>query len=206
MKRMTWLVGFIVAGCTVAPVANNVKNLSVNAALDTANAVVASAGQQGNRTVSVNILPAREMGFRTQAIVHKWVDNDIFEYRVKLKYFSGGSYVDFVPPLMVTVPRKGGTPKTKAVFTNLKQGMSYQVSMLGFGNVGGSAASTQLNNAASTAIFDFTASQDVEDTQSASLQVVFDAVNFSGSGAANVATPADGTFQNPTVPEIGEAQ
>lgn len=168
--------------------------------------VVKDTGLNGNKAIAVNVIAPKEAGFKTLAAVHKWVENDIFEYRVTLKAWNGTAYADFTTPLTITIPRKGTTPKTKAVFTNLKQGHKYQVSLVAFGDVGGTAATTALNSAVPTGVFDFTATQDVEDTQSANLQIAFDAVAFSGSGETTVAAPVDGTYTNPADAETGAAQ
>lgn len=186
------------AGCATSPA------LTVLPAQDE-QAVVGNGPKAGNHAISITLVPPQEAGYQSQATVHRWVDADIFQYEVTLKVKNGGSFVDFATPLTVVVPRKG-TPKTKAVFTHLKQGAIYQASVVAKGNVGGSAASTVLNSTAATAVFDFSAAQDVEDTLSASMRVTFDAVAFNGNGSANLQTPVDGSYSNPTAPEAGAAQ
>lgn len=167
--------------------------------------VVANSGQAGTRAISVNLLPPADGGFSTQATVHRWVDADIFQYEVTLKVGDGATFSDFPTPLVVVVPRKG-VPKTRAVFTNLKHGKVYQVSVVAKGNAGGAAPDTALNATPATALFDFSGAQDVEDTANADLRVVFDAVDFNGSGSTNLLTPEDGAYRNPTEPETGVAQ
>lgn len=168
-------------------------------------AIVANARQGGDRTVSINLVAPDKAAFTNQALVHRWVDNDIFQYEVTLKVFDGTNFVDLTPALTVVVPRKD-TPKTKAVFTNLRHGMLYQASVIAKGDNGGTSASTHLTSTPAVATFDFTATQDVEDTLSANLQVVFDQVPFNGTGTATMLTPVDGQYQNPTGAESGIAQ
>jgi hypothetical protein len=170
-------------------------------------AVTAASSLGGNRSLSITMLTPIEADYRTAAVVHRWVDNDIFQYEATLKVWNGTSYADLQTPLTVVVPRKGQAPKTRAVFTNLRQGFRYQVSIVARGNVGGTAATTILNANTSTAtVFDFTAAQDVEDTITANVQIAFDAVSFTGTGTATVVAPAEGTYANPAAPETGVAQ
>ncbi len=167
--------------------------------------VVANSGLSGNRAIAVTLQPPRDGGFATQATVHRWVDADIYQYEVTLKVGDGTTFTDLPTPLTVVVPRKD-SPKTRAVFTNLRQGQIYQVSVTAKGNVGGTAADMALNSVPATARFDFSAAQDVEDTLSADLRVAFDAVEFNGSGSTTLLPPEDGTYRNPTAPETGTAQ
>lgn len=170
-------------------------------------AVTAAAPLGGSRSVSVTLLPPQDASYRTSAVVHRWVENDIFQYEATLKVWNGTSYADLQAPLTVVVPRKGQAPKTRAVFTNLRQGQRYQVSITARGNVGGTAASTLLNSTTATAaVFDFTATQDVEDTVSSNVQVTFDSVAFNGNGTTTIVAPAEGTYTNPAAPETGVAQ
>ena len=169
-------------------------------------AVFANSNEGGNRTARIEIAAPNEGGYNILAAVHHWVDNDIVEYRATLKAWNGTAYADFATPLQVVVPRKG-TPKNSAVFTNLKQGSKYQVSLQAWGDDGGNTATSQLNaDTATTAVFDFTATQDVEDAPSETMTITFDQVAFSGTGTATVSTPADGTYQNPSSAEAGSAQ
>jgi hypothetical protein len=170
-------------------------------------AVTAASALGGSRTVSVMMLPPQDAAYQTAAIVHRWVDNDIFQYEATLKVWDGTAYADLQTPLTVVVPRKGPAPKNRAVFTNLRQGFRYQVSVVARGNVGGTAATTLLNsNVPAAAIFDFTAAQDVEDTIASNVQIAFDSVPFNGSGTTTIVAPAEGTYTNPAAPETGSAQ
>lgn len=202
MKKSTWILVFgAVSLLGLYSCAHNPVKPSTPS-FDTREAVVADGGVQGGRVAAVHIAPAQDGAFQTQTVIHKWVDNDIYQYEASLKYYNGTSYVDFVPALTVVVPRKV-TPKTMAVFTNLRQSMKYQVSLTAKGNNGGSAATTVLNSTPATAVFDFTATQDVQDTLSANLQITFDPVPFSGKGTATMLTPADATYSNPVPAESG---
>lgn len=182
MKKVLW-VALLLAGCGNSPVSP----------ASNADAVVVDGGG-GDRSISVTILPPQRA---VQAIVHRWAPEDVYEYRVSL---VGGTNT-----LTAVVPRKG-TPKSRAVFTHLRQGTRYEVSLTAWGNPGGTAPSTLLNSVAPTAWFDFSGTQDVEDTATASLGVSFDAVPFDGTGTVTIQDPADGTYQNPTAPETGTAQ
>ncbi|HBN07427.1 MAG TPA: hypothetical protein DD435_01860 [Cyanobacteria bacterium UBA8530] len=198
-KRTAVLIGAIAllgAACGKSPLSSspNVEN-----------AVVADGGQYGGKSISIAVLPPAEGGFRTQAQVHRWVENDIYEYRAALQWESGGGYQDLSPALSLTLPRKGD-PKSKAVFRNLAQGKRYRVSLTAWGNQGGLNPSQKLNSALAAVTFDFTASQDVEDNATASLLVAFDAVDFNGTGEIGVGSPSEGGYQNPSLPETGEAQ
>lgn len=204
IKHLTALavLGILAAGCSApAPLSSTqlVEKFGQNA-------VFASTTEGGNRMARIEIAPPQEGGYNILAAVHHWVDADIFEYRATLKTWNGTAYEDFGTPLQVVIPRKG-TPKSTAVFTNLKQGSKYQVSLQAWGDNGGTAATSQLNaNTATTAVFDFTATQDVEDAPSQTMTIAFDQVAFSGTGTASVGTPADGTYQNPASAEAGSAQ
>lgn len=167
-------------------------------------AVITHLLQEGDRSIAVTLQAPVSADYKTQATVHRWVDNDIYQYDVALKVWNGSSYVDLNPAIAVVVPRKV-TPKTKAVFTNLRQGSKYQVSVVAKGNVGGTAATVTLNSTPATATFDFTGTQDVENTLAADLRIVFDAVAFNGSGTTTVQTPVEGTYQNPSEAETGSA-
>lgn len=175
------------------------------AALDASEAVVADGGAPNGCTAAIQIASADEGTYQTQDTVHRWVNNDIFQYEVTLKYYSGSTWVDFTPALVVIVPRKV-SPKTKAYFTNLKQGRKYQAYLTAKGNIGGSAAATILNSTPATSIFDFTATNDVQDTLTNNMQIAFDNAPFNGTGTATMLTPLDGGFQNPTATESGVAQ
>ena len=196
------LTALLAAGCgaPAMPLAAAVERFG-------SQAVVADSGQHGGKTIAIDIAAPTESGFHTLAIVHKWVDADIFEYKAALMAWNGSTYAAFATPIEVTVPRKGVTPKTKAVFTNLKHGAKYQVALTAWGDNGGTAATTSLNTLTpTTAIFDFTAIQDVEDSLSETMQITFDPTAFSGTGTATVATPEDGTYESPTAPENGAAE
>lgn len=197
----------MLGGCaTHLPVANGPAS-PTPVAQAVSQAVVANSLMGGNKSVAITIAPPKEGGFQVQTVQHHWTSADIFQYTASLKVWNGTAYVDFTTPLSVTIPQKGTAPKTQAVFTNLKQGQKYQVELIAQGNNGGTAAAATLNgNSATTQVFDFTATQDVEDTLSGTLTITFDSVSFSGTGTATVGTPSDGTYTNPTAAESGAAQ
>lgn len=208
------LILMLSAGCAMkSPVANGPAAVGTAAQAASAQPVVADSRMGGTKTVAVTIAPPKDgafasrAGYAVQTVQHHWVADDIYQYTATLKVWNGTDYIDFSTPVQVVVPQKGSAPKTRAVFTNLKQGTKYRVELSAEGNDGGTAADTVLNaGTPTTAVFDFTATQDVEDTLSSTLTVTFDQVAFSGTGTATVGTPADGTYQNPTAAEAGAAE
>lgn len=160
-------------------------------------------GKISGLRASISLETPKQAVFSTQAIVHKWVDADIYQYEASLRLKAGKAFSDFDPPVVIVIPRKSSAAKSKGHFTNLRQGEIYQVLVLAKGNAGGTLPSTLLNGSPGTAVFDFSAHQDVHDTLEATLGIMFDAVPFSGTGTTIVQAPADGKFQNPVEPEKG---
>lgn len=194
MKKILGFLGCAVLLCSVAcgklPAAANFGKTVTNEAIS--NAVVADLGQPGGRAIYINMLAPQESGFNTQAVVHKWVNADICEYRATLN--------DGTKDLAtIAVPQN----KKGAAFTNLKQGQTYTVSVSAWGVKGGASATTKLNSKPAVATFDFTGVNDIENTKSASVTITFDQVAFNGTGTTTVVAPPDGTFQNPTEAETG---
>lgn len=188
MKKWVFLALLMVAGCGRSP------------ALLTPNSdtVVADLGNSGGPSIAVK-LAAVEGNYTSQALVHRWVEADIYQYEATLKL--GGQSLT-----TVVVPRKG-TPKTTALFTNLRQGQLYEVAVVAKGNVGGTQADTVLNQRTQTvARFDFTAPQDTENSAHSDVQVSLDPVAFNGSGDVTILPPQEGGYANPTDPEVGVAQ
>jgi hypothetical protein len=201
------LLVLLSAGCGALPVANGPATMAPAANAASGQSVVADSLMGGNKSVAIMIAPPKESGFKVQTVQHHWTADDIYQYTANLKVWNGTAYVDFATPINVVIPQKGSAPKTSAVFTNLKQGTKYQVKLTAQGDDGGTAATATLNaNTDTTSVFDFTATQDVEDTLSATMTIVFDQVAFSGTGTATVGTPSDGTYENPSAAETGTAQ
>lgn len=209
------LVGMLaLTACSQAqPTAAPAPGGVVTVAQTSADALVADSFEAGSKNAMITIGTPSDAGFggakafELLAVQHRWVVDDIFQYTANLKVWDGNAYVDFATPLDTVIPRKGATPKTSAVFTNLKQGKKYLVSLAAQGNNGGTDATTVLNaDTSTTAVFDFTAAQDVQDTLSTTMTVVLDQMPFNGTGTGTVATPDEGTFQNPTEAEAGTAQ
>lgn len=201
----------LLAGCSVASPSAHAPG-AVTAA-DTTGAVVTNSLMGGTKSVAITIAPPQEGAFASQGnyrvmtVQHHWTANDVYQYTANLKLWNGTAYADFTTPLNIVIPQKGTGAKTKAVFTNLSQGQKYQVQLTAQGNDGGTAATSTLdNNTATTSIFDFTATQDVQDTLAATLTVTFDQVAFSGTGTATVGAPPDGTYLNPAAAATGTAQ
>lgn len=205
MLRKLKLAGVVIAVGAAVTVACNWWGPSLVPPTFDPTTVVLDTKQGGDRAILVTVATPGEGAYQAQATVHRWVANDVYQYEAALQYWNGSAYVAFSPAINVVVPNKVD-PKTKAAFTNLKQGRKYQVSVIAKGNVGGSAASSTLTSSAATAVFDFTATQDVEDTLGATVQVSLDPVAFSGSAHATVSSPIEGTYQNPTATESGAPQ
>ena len=196
-----------------APMPGGTVTVAQTSNLVPGDALVADSLQAGSKRAVITVGTPNDAGFGTAkafellTVQHRWVVADIFQYTANLKYWDGAAYIDFVTPLNTVIPRKGATPKTSAVFTNLKQGSKYQVSLTAEGDNGGTAATTTLNAATSTtAVFDFTATQDVEDTLGTTLTVALDQVPFSGTGTGTVEAPEEGTYLNTAEAEAGTAQ
>lgn len=193
------------AGCGILqPSANQLVSKPAIAPTGTtiAYAVMKDSGMNGDRTATVELATPVSAGFATQAIVHKWVREDIFQYDVTLKVFDADTngYVDFSPALVVSVRQKdAGGGLNQAVFTGLSHGKKYRASIVARGNNGGTAADTVLNANTDTHVdYDFTAYQDVEDTLTQHAKITFDAVAFNGTANTVITGPDDGTYSNPT--------
>jgi predicted small lipoprotein YifL len=173
-------------------------------------ASVVDLGYRGGKTISLELLPPAEQGFKQfglLAVQHHWTANDIFLYTATLKVWDGTAYAAIGSGVSTTVDPKAAAPQTKAVFTNLKQGKKYQVGIVATGNDGGTAGTTTLNSANPTnVVYDFTATQDVQDTLSSSAAITFDDVSFSGSATTTLTTPSDGAYANPAATEAGSAE
>lgn len=117
-----------------------------------------------------------------QATAHRWVTGDVYRYDVALQRWNGSSYVDLTPPVVVVLAQKGTATSSQAVFSDLRQGHLYRVSVTARGNVGGTAATQALNtqNACQTTL-DFTGAQDVENLLTRQLAVTLDSTPFSGT-------------------------
>lgn len=148
--------------------------------------VVSKAG----RGLALTIRPA----YQLQAVTHRWVADDIHQYDVVLRAWNGESFVDLAPAAAVVLPQKGSGARQRAVFTNLKQGVRYQATVLAKGNAGGGAPERVLNaQAPSRLTFDFASPQDVEATLVREVSVTLDATPFSGTFTLAPATPPAGT-------------
>jgi hypothetical protein len=166
-------------------------------------------------SVTVQLAAPTDGDFDTQAIVHRWVVADVFQYDVTLKVWDAkaNAYVDFKDgfgrpqPLTVVAQQKGASKQDKAVFKGLSQGKKYRAFVVAKGNKGGTAPETVLNaKTSTTADFDFTAKQDVEDTLTEKTKIVFDSVAFSGNAGVVIETPDEGTYSNPTARPTGAAE
>lgn len=141
-------------------------------------------------TATLAIVPPH---YTIQSTARRWLATDIYEYDVSLQAWNGTSYADLSPPVTVALPPSG---TTRAVFTHLRRGVRYQARLVIRGNPGGTAPDSVLNahSTRTPPVFDFSASQDVEDTVSATFQDDLDAVDFSGTATISPAAfPAAAT-------------
>jgi hypothetical protein len=145
---------------------------------------------EADRGLALTIRPA----YQLQTVHHRWVAGDIHQYDVVLRVWNGEAFVELSPAATVVLPQKGTDTKSRAVFTNLKQGVRYQATVLAKGNAGGSAPEHVLNaQAPARFTFDFTSSQDVASTLAHEVLVTLDAVPFSGTFTLAPANPPAGT-------------
>lgn len=104
--------------------------------------VVKDMGFQGGRTLSLNLTaPGATQSVQSADAFTGWTAQDIYQYDLKLS-----DVTDAANPRDITefsVVCKGGN--AKAVFTHLKPGIKYQITVLAKGNKGGTAATTTLN-------------------------------------------------------------
>lgn len=162
----------------------------------TSHAVVADSREGGDKQVSIDLIPPKDGGFLTQAIVHRWVANDIFEYRVTLS--ANGN-------TLVTIPVMVKNAQSQAVFNHLKLGTKYTVSVLAMGNVGGTGAETIINSQTpASGVVTFSGENDVENTKTLTVQVILDNVVFDGSATVSI-DQTDGQYTQPDAPETGSA-
>lgn len=153
--------------------------------------VVVNAGAVNGRTAVVSLSAAYSL---QAAGTHHWAASDVTEYDVDLQVKNGsGSFVEMSPVMSAQLMVSGGVAP-KAVFANLTQGHFYRAF------VTAKSGSTPINAHASAdyADFDFTATQDVQDTVNDTLTVHLDGVDYSGTDALGFSSPAPGGFANPT--------
>lgn len=189
-------LGMLLAGCPAQQSAQQPAPMLQTQAEVPSDTVYADAAQGGSQTLAVNLLPPKDTGFQTQAIVHRWVASDVTSYVVKL---AAGSR-DLVS-LVVRV--KSG--ESRATFKHLKLNVSYVITVVAMGNVSGNPTQeTRILNSQhpSHTTFTFSGNQDVENSQSIDCQVILDDTTFDGSANVGVGT-SDGKYDNPAEAESG---
>lgn len=186
-KRLISLacLGFFgLLGCSGAPVGNRL-NLLQPYGDDT---MVVDSGLEGRQSLTVSLLSPQNGNFRSQAVVHRWTSQDVYQYELLL---SGGGLP--APLLATLVPSSG---KSKAAFTHLKANTAqpYTLTVTARGNVGGTAPERILNsqNPASK-VFSFMGDNDIEDTQNLSFTLQLDDVPFNGTADIGL-QPIDGGY------------
>jgi streptogramin lyase len=169
-------------------------------------------GVPEGRTAEVRILPPVTVGAKAARnllvvnTVHRWVPDDIALYEVVLKIRDAdGNFQDIGSGAVVTLPAKGPSPKTKAVFNNLSQGAYYRAYVTAKGNIGGTAAEKVLNTTPATTDFDFTSTQDVVSQITQPVAVQLDGTPFSGKGTVIIGPADAGSYINPVKGVVGKA-
>lgn len=186
-KRLIALgcLGFLgLLGCTSTPIGNR---LSIIQSFGDDTAVIDS-GLNGRQTLTVSLLSPKEGSFRTQAVVHRWTSQDVYQYELVL---SGGGLAASIPAVLV--PSEG---KSKAAFTHLKVNTPepYRLTVVAKGNQGGTAPEHILNSQnPATQVFAFTGDNDVEDTQNIHVTLQLDNVAFNGTADVGL-QPVDGGY------------
>lgn len=126
-----------------------------------------------------------------QALSHRWLATDVFEYRLILEAANAdGDYVALDPAISLTVPNKVDYPAA-ATFTGLKAGEKYRLRLEAWGNDGGTAAGSHMNaKSETTAIMDLTGDT-IETLFNLNMQVKLDPQIYTGSADVNIDPPAD---------------
>ena len=171
-------------GCTSVPIGNR---LTLLPAFENDTAVIDS-GLNGRQTLTVSLLAPKDGSFRSQAPVHRWTSQDIYQYDLAL---SGGGLAN---PLAATLIPSNG--HTKAAFTHLKVNTPepYQLTVVARGNQGGTAPDLILNSQnPATQRFSFAGDNDVEDTQNIQVSIQLDSVPFNGTADVGL-QPVDGGY------------
>lgn len=187
-----------IVSCGRIPTNHPASVQAIAPVVSAADQVVADSRQGGNQTLQVHLIAPQEAAYRSQSIVHRPTASDVVEYLVSLQ--NEGQTL-----LTITVNVKSG--QTVAVFDGLKLNQQYEVSVEAMGNDGGDPSQplVQLNtqNPAVGSIL-FSGEQDVENTQSITVQVTLDSIVFSGSASVDLSA-TDGSYENPDQPESGTA-
>lgn len=107
---------------------------------------------------------------QTQGVARRWAVGDIHHFQVTLQAPDATVSLS-VPP-----------DKRQIAFSNLRQGVCYEVSLEAWGSPGGDSSSVHLNaNHPANGELDFRASNDVRQTISQNLALRLDDVPFSGT-------------------------
>lgn len=131
------LVLSLVAGCgQIQPMAYSTR------ALDDAT-VVRDMGFKGGKTLALDLsVPQAALrGIQAAADFKGWTAKDIYQYDLTLSDVT----VAASPKNLATFSVVCKEGKAKALFTNLKPGLKYQIKVVAKGNKGGTAATTVLN-------------------------------------------------------------
>lgn len=181
---------FGLAGCGLmpgAPVSTSVEPYAV-----------AVMGQHGS-DVTLDFGEARSV----QALVHRWMKTDIVRYDILLQEVrnpdAGDDRFRQVGSTVTVDPTKAGVK-----FTGLPHGKRYRVYVKVMGNQGGDASRTlrQMNadsyqtEGEGYVVYDFTASNDIQNNQKRTIRLKLDAKSFSGTGDMAIVGPEDGEFDS----------
>lgn len=173
----------------------------------------AAKGKLMGRGIAIRLLPARDGvylddagGITTQAVSHRWEATDVFRYEVILEAAPGGAPAPLgTLPVTLWLDPKGADPEATATFTNLKSGVTYQLTVRAWGNAGGTSPARLLNQQTpAQARFSFPEGEaKVEATE---LRVTLDPVDFEGAGEVAMLPEEDGAYAPPAGGATGEAE
>lgn len=106
------------------------------------NEIVRDMGFQGGRSFSIHLaVPQDARSIQAVSSFTGWTSKDIYQYDLTLSDVTVASS----PKALATFPVVCKEGKAKALFTNLKPGLKYQIQVVAKGNKGGTAATTVLN-------------------------------------------------------------
>lgn len=147
----------------------------------------AGTGSASDATARITVGVGATKGYVSQAIVHRWVAADIVRFDLSLAAAQAPGTV----VASTSVPARGG--QAEAMFSHLRAGHRYLVSILALGNVGATARmplQTLDTQTATTVELDFTAAQNLADALQATASVTLDSAPFAGSLTIDANPPA----------------
>lgn len=174
------------AGCGKIPTAHPAASSAVQSVAVQGDQVIADTAQGGDKSLEITF-GSKDAAFTSQSIVHRWVSQDVVEFDVTLSANGQG---------IVTVPVMMKDGQTSAIFDHLKLGTQYTVTVVARGNDGGDPTQPlQVINSQTpaTGTILFQGNQDVDNSQSLTINVQLDNVVFDGNASVSVKT-TDGSY------------